>query len=271
MTINIANNLNNSAGQYIVTGKSHTSLGNLLGTLNHAGVTAQAQNQILGNLVFNDHNNHEYARSYEVIEVKEDLLALSVAWHRIRSKGELSSIHTLIFKELFEKVNSQDRELANVIRDYYSKKLMVLKLKNSTLSKFREDLNIFIHNKTNIHKKEIFPLVYRLPEFYQYDSAFDKIKMEHDSAIVSPSMFVKQAFSLKFIKSFIIKSKNGKRKEFWFANTDNHLVNMTLVENNPLISLLEKQLNEPLNVHGLFKVKTRDGYNYFSVDNYKFI
>jgi hypothetical protein len=266
-----AQNLNNSAGQYISTGKSRASLGNMLSKIKQAGVPAQAQNQTLGNLVFNDYNNHEYARSYEVIEIKEDLLALSVAWHRIRSNGELLSIHTLISKELFEKVNNQDRELANTIRDYYSKKLMILKLKNSRLSKFREDLNIFVHNKTDIHQKEIFPLVYRLPEFYQYDSAFDKIKMEHDSAIVIPSMFTNQVFSLKFIKSFIVKSKLGKRKEFWFANKDNHLVNMTLVENNPLISLLEKQFNEPLNVHGLFKIKTRDGYNYYSIDKYSFI
>lgn len=215
---------------------------------------------------------HEYARSYQVIEVNEDLLALSIAWHRIRQLPNYTPIESLISKILFESVTEDDRKLSEEIKKYYSQKIMVLKLKNKNLSKFREDLSFFLHQSNNLHKKEIFPLVYRLPEFYEYDKSFDEFKHIYNRELnVDKDVLINTKISINFIKCFTVGKGANKRKEYWFSDNKNNLVNMTIFNNNPLISLLDNVIKNELNLLAKLTRRHRDDTEFLSLDKYSFL
>ena len=126
--------------------------------------------------------NTDNVKKYEVFETTEDVLALSVTWHRLRpqlshniniisnpSSRPTKLTDTILFREMIQ----EDRDKADVIRDYYSKKLMVITLRDQRISKFRKDLSTFIHGDSKVVKEELMPIIYRLPEFYEYDTEFD--------------------------------------------------------------------------------------------------
>jgi len=128
-------------------------------------------------------SNTEYVKKYEVFETTEDILALSVTWHRMRSS--LSHKINMIAPDnrptkltdsvLFREMIQEDKDRADIIRDYYSKKLMVITLREQRISKFRKDLSTFVHGDNKVVKEEMMPLIYRLPEFYEYDMGFDEM------------------------------------------------------------------------------------------------
>lgn len=214
--------------------------------------------------------DNQYVKTYQVIDSTEDLLALSVTWFRLRNTGVNLPVHTLTSEVLFQEITQHDRDVADTIRKYYSQKLMVLKLKNNNLSKYRQDLNSFIHNSTHLFKKDVLPLVYRLPEFYLYDTDFDKLKSEHNVTIKNFIKPERSKHKLTFVKSFVVGKSVSKRKEFWFSDEDKNLVNLTVLNNNPLISLLENQFNAPVELTGICSKRTRDDYEYLIIDKYSF-
>lgn len=212
-------------------------------------------------------------KSYQVFEINEDLLALSVAWHRIRKSSiDYVPIESLTANILFEKVNDDDRNLAKDIKKYYSQKIMVLKLKNNKLSKFRDDLNNFVHQNTNVYKKEVFPLVYRLPEFYNYDIAFDKFKTTYNTKIKNDNHeMVSVCKTLKFVGQFIVGKGSSKRIEFWFVDEHNNLVNFNVMKDNPLMSLLDNTIKSEFKLHARFVNKSRDDVEYLVPNKYRFL
>ena len=138
--------------------------------------------------IFTANNNN--VKRYEVFETTEDILALSVTWHRLRplinngtstiidpSNRPTKLTDSILFKEIIQ----EDRDKANLIRDYYSKKLMMFTLKGQQLTNYRKDLNTFIHGDCKVVKEEMMPLVYRLPEFYEYDVGLDEMFLELDT------------------------------------------------------------------------------------------
>ena len=112
-------------------------------------------------------------KRYQMYEVNEDALALSVTWKRLRDEKR-SVTCRLLDGTLFQDVTQADRDMASIISDYYSKKIMMVKLKsNQPLSKYREDLNTFIHGNHSIIREDMIGLIYRLPDFYNFDIALD--------------------------------------------------------------------------------------------------
>lgn len=216
-------------------------------------------------------------KKYEVFEISQDLLALSVCWARYRKirhePGPQPNIAKLLDGELFRLVTAEDIEQANIIRDYYSKKIMVWKLKNITLTAFREDLNTFIHSNGKTFKETMIPLVYRLPEFYEYDVEFEQMSFEYNKEVKRhDSPFITDSKQLKFVKQLSVNTKRQKRKEYWFSDTHNNLVTFSIETHNPLVSLLDMTLkNNDINVIGRYKKSMRDGNEYLKVEKFSFV
>jgi hypothetical protein len=233
------------------------------------GYSAQTIN--LGNLdfAFNDD-----VKKYEVYEISQDLLALSVCWSRLRKEKEQSynilspTITKLLDSELFRLVTEDDIAQANVIRDYYSKKIMVLKLKNVGFTSFREDLNTFIHGNGKTFKESMLPLAYRLPEFYDYDVEFEKMSFEYNKEVKRiDEHHVVNVKQLKFIKKLSVNTRHNKRKEYWFSDSYNNLVNVNIETSNPLLSLLDMTVDKTdIKIKGNFRKCSRDGLEYLKVD-----
>jgi hypothetical protein len=239
-----------------------------------SGYNAQVINTIntisLSNLEFQFNDD---VKKYEVYEISQDLLALSVCWARYRkARNEYKpqpAITKLLDSELFRLVSEDDITQANVIRDYYSKKIMVLKLKNEGFTPFREDLNTFIHSDGKMFKENMIPLAYRLPEFYEYDVEFEKMSFDFNREVKRMDQpYVVDTKQLKFITQLSVNTKRHKRKEYWFSDRSNNLVNINIDTSNPLLSLMDMTVNKnDITIKGKFKKCSRDGNEFIKVDN----
>lgn len=227
-------------------------------------------NDLLAEQAFGPH-----IKKYQVIEITEDLLALSSAWYRMREAYANGAPHTNITKLLdellFKYVTSADHDMASNIRDYYSKKIMMWKLKGQQLSKFREDMNTFIHGDGKIFKEDFCPLVYRLPEFYAYDVEFDLLTNEHNKLISTKINGSVANMQLTLRKTFIVGKRHSKRKEYWFTNQNDNLVTMSFQHDNPLISLLDVYAKNSFSLSGLFYTYDRDNVQYLKTQRFTFL
>ena len=255
-----------------VTSGSTITLGNI------QPITTGSLNNILGGSIeWDSFANTDHVKKYEVFETTEDVLALSVTWHRLRSllshkinpNGRPTKLtDSVLFKEMIQ----EDREKANVIRDYYSKKLMVITLREQRMSKFRKDLSTFIHGDSKVVKEELMPIIYRLPEFYEYDIGFDEMVRDLNTRFEFPEHT--QAWSgtktLKPIKKFIVKHRINKFSEYWLKDDDNKLVKIEVPIENKLNHLWEHFFEQDsIPLQGYFKHMERDGISYFHLKNWE--
>jgi hypothetical protein len=231
-----------SSGVIATTNGSHhtITMGNIqpLTSLTLSGLNGTSNDwDIFGN---------KNVKKYEVFETSEDILALSVTWHRLRpliSHG-ISNIMNpsnrptkLTDEILFKEMIQEDREKANVIRDYYSKKLMMFTLKGQQLTSYRKDLNTFIHGDCKVVKEEMMPLVYRLPEFYEYDVGLDEMFLELDTRFEGSQISLSTIKTLTPVKKFTVKRKSRKFVEYWLKDNENKPYKIEIDSNNELMHL----------------------------------
>jgi len=212
-------------------------------------------------------------KKYEVFETTEDILALSVTWHRLRpliSHGISNIINpsnrptkltdSILFKELIQ----EDRDKADVIRDYYSKKLMMLTLKGQKFSNFRKDLNTFIHGDCKVVKEEMMPLVYRLPEFYEYDVAIDEMFRDLTTRFEGSQIATSNVLTLNPVKKFTVTRKSGRYVEYWLKDSSNIPYRIEVAASNELLHLWDYFFNKgnSIRLDSVIKFTERDGIQY---------
>jgi hypothetical protein len=266
-----------SSGVIATTNGSHhtITMGNIqpLTSLTLSGLNGTSNDwDIFGN---------KNVKKYEVFETTEDILALSVTWHRLRPliSHNISNIMNpsnrptkLTDEILFKEMIQEDRDKANVIRDYYSKKLMVITLREQRISKFRKDLSTFIHGDSKVVREELMPIIYRLPEFYEYDIEFDEMVRELNTRFEFPEHTTAWSGTktLTPVKKFVVKHKTNKFSEYWLKDDDNKLCKIEIPIDNKLNHLWEhffEQDSVPL--EGLYKHMERDGISYFHLKNWE--
>lgn len=199
-----------------------------------------------GHAAWDIFSNTENVKKYEVFETTEDILALSVTWHRLRpliSHGISNIVNPsnrptkLTDSVLFKEMIQEDRDKANVIRDYYSKKLMMFTLKGQQLTSYRKDLNTFIHGDCKVVKEEMMPLVYRLPEFYEYDVGLDEMFLELDTRFEGSQIASSTIKTLNPVKKFTVKRKSRKFVEYWLRDNENKPYKIEIDTSNELMHL----------------------------------
>lgn len=204
-------------------------------------------------------------KKYEVVESKEDLLTLSVA--RKRLDGDCKLYSTLIDDALAKNVIEEDRTKAAQIREYYQQRLVWWELKGITLTPFRESLKEFIYTDGLKFKENIIPLAWRLADFYEYDIDFDQFYSNYNQTLSTHDESTKV---LTLVKTFDVKKKTDKSREFWFKDIHNNLVCIFVSSSNPLIDLLNYVAKEPIKVTANYIKMNRDGREFFKAEKLKF-
>lgn len=221
---------------------------------------------------------HGKLSMHEMYESTQDLLVLSAASFRIK---ESTGIHySIVDEDLYEKVNSDDVEQAELISDYYSKKLTFLKLNNDLeFTHYRQDLNSFIHSDRKRFKPTMIGLAYWLPIFYKYDKQIDHIKeevnikqgfknMDKDNKPRTMNLSV----DLKPINKVFRKTKRNCTFQYWFKDDKlNAGVMIEIEQKNQLIEVWNHifETKELLTVEGYVSRKTLDNFEYFQLTNWK--
>jgi len=217
-----------------------------------------------------------HVKKYEVFEIEEDLLLLSVVWQRLRIEREksinsiASGIGSITDKILFEKITNEDIVRTEKIRDYYSKKLTLWALNEVRLSSFREDMKKLIQSNGKIFQENTKPLAYRLPEFYDYDIMFDEMFAEHNPKTKQTNNNIVDKRKLSLVKTFFRKRRHSSTKEYWFSDENDNLNVINISYDNPLLKLFDLYTNDTFNIEGIFSRKIRDNREYFVVQKYSF-
>lgn len=224
-------------------------------------------------------SNTDYAKKYEVFETTEDILALSVTWQRLRplishginiiinpSDRPTKLTDAILFKEMIQ----EDRIKANIIRDYYSKKLMMINLRGQRISKYRKDLNTFIHGDSKIVKEEMMPLIYRLPEFYDYDIKFDEMVRGLDTRFEEDRIALPTIKTVSPVDKFVVKRKSGKYNEYWLRDEHDRLCRIEIEHSNQLMHLWEYFFEKKsITLDCISKFEERDNIAFYKIVKWK--
>lgn len=229
-------------------------------------------------LLIGGSESHSHLKKTQIYESVEDLLALSVAAHRVSKE----SYYQLTDHNLYLIVSPDDRALANEIRKYYSQKFVMVTLKEGKMAGYREQISKLVNSDGKVFKDEQIGPAYYLPKFYFYDLGLDEVKQS-----VNPNQNFnefnrnKTPSSLKLIENLVPLNKKLHRKtkhknnfEYWFKDKKlNAGVMISLQHDNPLLKLFEHfyfNSNE-LNIQGNFHRKTLDQFEYFDVTNFEIV
>jgi hypothetical protein len=221
-------------------------------------------------------------KKYEVFETTEDILALSVTWHRLRpliSHGISNIVNpsnrptkltdTILFKEMIQ----EDREKADVIRDYYSKKLMMFTLKGQRFSNYRKDLNTFIHGDCKVVKEEMMPLVYRLPEFHEYDVGLDEMFRDLDTRFEGSEIAFSTIRTFYPVKKFTVKRKDKRFVEYWLKDNENRPYKIEIDCSNDLMHLwdyfYDRGKFHEITLDTVLKFTNRDSISHYKMIKWK--
>ena len=247
-------------------------------------LTAMNMSQIGSSILWDQFSNTQHVKKYEVFETTEDILALSVTWHRLRpliSHGISNIVNPsnrptkLTDAVLFKEMIQEDRDKANVIRDYYSKKLMMFTLKGQPLTNYRKDLNIFIHGDCKIVKEEMMPLVYRLPEFHEYDVELDEMFLELDTRFEGSEIAFSTIRTFYPVKKFTVKRKSRKFVEYWLKDEENKPYKIEIDSNNELMHLwdyfYDKGKFHEITLDTVIRFSNRDSISHYKLIKWKLV
>lgn len=260
------------------TGRNSMLTTSQLNTISLQPITSGNLHSIAGSPMFEFNKTHDLLKKYEVYESNESILALSVAARRLLRDSR--AFYKITDRELFSKITPEDRALADIIKDYYSKNVMMWKLKgNGKLSPFREDMNKLIHSDMLTFKENMIGIAWWLPYFYEYDVELDTVKQEvslnqnfADMDKNGKPGVLKITEELIPIKRLERKTKRSKYFEYWFKNTEfNAGVVIHLEEKNQLQHLWDTLYNNEkvLKIEGHYHRRNRDGFEYYSINNWK--
>lgn len=196
-----------------------------------------------------------------------DLLACAVAGYRLRQFGTPPRGE---FTTLAPELTAVDHEIAALIRGYYSKKLVAASLKHGHLSGFRSELAQFLTTGGRHYTNELLRLLYKLPEFYYYDTAFEglaNITAQTDfTQVETPSITVVPG--LKLLRS----TRGGKSFKYWCTvEGSGNLACITIDSINPLLPIWDTIYfrKEPLQLTAKCVENQVDGYHYHDIEAWR--
>jgi len=211
-----------------------------------------------------------------------DLLVLSATLYRLRNSTygdeQIANQYrclSLIEDNIQQYVTESDYEFAEEVRQHFSQKLMMLKLKTENLTSFREDLNQFLHaswhnnsSRSFVYPKKFVGLAYKLPYFYIYDNQLNSIFGSSYSKIKGPQQ-VKGEKKLSFLTKIHSHTRRGSGNiEYWFEDEYSNKVMISLENHNPLLNLFNKLITDTVVINGKFDVRHKDTMEYYNSYNW---
>lgn len=210
------------------------------------------------------------------IPTEVDVLALSCAWWRLRGEGHGDTkngvIDSIFSSQLYKHLLEVDTAMARNIREYYSKKIMLLKLHGRELSKFRIDLAQFLTENGRTTNDAFKGMIYRLPEFYTYDREVDHM-LENSFNLDAYLEKTKEAKRLLPVKALTRKTKYTTKRVFFLRDEESGACVGTAVEEvNKLLHLWEMlfDLGVPLLLKGTY-LPSQHPFKHYSLRDWKLV
>jgi hypothetical protein len=232
-----------------------------------SNLTSSSFSYNTASLDLSEYNRNPDVKKYEVYESPEDVIVLSATWKRMRDEGKFGRVAKLMDAALFKEITSVDRQKASVIRDFYSKKIMMWNLKGNLMTEYRKDLNKLIQSDGTLFKENMLGLAYHLPTFYEYDMEMEEVRLSTDNKHLKRILGV-QMHELAPIKKLHKKTRTSNMNEYWFKNTtSNTPVLISIGVKNPLENIWNHMFSNQkvLQIQGTFIHKKHDDFEYFCI------
>lgn len=158
-----------------------------------------------------------------------------------------------------------DRTQAANLRKYYADRLLICTLKNKTedgLSEFRRKLYGVVTDTYQLKKSDI-GLLYRLPYFYAEDTDIDHVVSTTTVADFEEAKTEYQTGEFKLYKRVLVTRRYADYIHFWLSKTASTCAYSVAVKtDNPLLSLLESLLKQPVRLRYRAFPKRHRGHHY---------
>jgi hypothetical protein len=184
----------------------------------------------------------------------DDPLALSCAsWRMFRDTPERrwTNIDTV-------KAASEDRVMAQNIRDYYNRRYTMQALKGRQLTEYQQKTAQFLSGLYHLKTDEL-GLLYKLPYFYVEDCGVDSV-IESTQSYEKPINRDHAEYTLTPVKQIFRTRKSGETVQFWYKDQNNHAVLIECRGTDPLLNMLRGLFSQPrIQVQSYTKLVAFDG------------
>lgn len=164
-----------------------------------------------------------------------DPLILSCVRYRLPEKH-----YSFTSFDIEKDITEEDKVMASAIRKYYLGELMKMGLTGKPVSKFRQDLAVFISEVKTELSSESEGMVYKLPEFYQYDLEVDAIPEKYEVLSANENHVYPGSFTLEPLFKHMRRTRKDSCFQYWFKTTQNLALCITIEKSNKLLKLWDQ-------------------------------
>lgn len=208
--------------------------------------------------------------SKDPVTMPVDALALSCcAWRLGQANNTEYGFQS---EHVKENLLPEDFEHAELVRKYYSKKIVWSQLNGKQVSPFRAELLAYLHNDPKVISESICGMIYRLPFFYQEDQVIDRLMSQADVSPLKVDLkFESKTKSLKPMEITKRRSKRDKSNNYWFLDEDRRLCSITVAMPNPLEHLWLDLFDSSaiIKITGRYVEKHREQNSFYQILNWK--
>lgn len=208
-----------------------------------------------GNSLSSPKSKLSFSESYYWDSTKADPLAVSCMIFRHAKAGNHAINTDLTCDSASELLTDEDIVLAETIRRYYSRKLMLAALCDKEFTSFRQSLSEFLTGdacssrvidgiETYTWSSKMTGLIHKLPRLYEYDMILEDLASNHTPACENSALHGPTKLSL--VKKIKSHRKSEPHYEYWFKNENQNLAKISLpIYNSPLLPLWENHISVP--------------------------
>lgn len=184
----------------------------------------------------------------------DDPLALSCAsWRIFKDTPERRWTNLDVVK-----ATSEDRAMAQQIRDYYNQRYTMQALRGRQLTEYQQKTAQFLSGLYHLKTDEL-GLLYKLPYFYTEDIGIDSV-IESTQSYERSLNRTHDRYTLTPVKQIFRTRKSGETVQFWYRDQDQHAVLIQCKGTDPLLPMLRGLFSQPqIQVQSYVKFAAFDG------------
>jgi hypothetical protein len=212
--------------------------------------------------------------------LKEDPLVLSCVVKRLSTENE-GVYYSLEDERLLEDIRKEDREQAELIRKYFTKKFFWQNFTdNRNLSSFRNRVCVLLETRIHECKDQDLGIYFKLPWFYDEDMIYEDFKKSYKTVDVPNIVYgvpygskrVREILNLKYIRHTFCYQRKRKIRRLWFTDQQ-YLFSIEVEDANPLLETFIDSLTSSTNVKlEAFRSPDRiDKMHFYKIFNFKLL
>lgn len=129
-----------------------------------------------------------------------------------------------------DNIEQQDKDRADIIRSYFSKKHMLRRIKGEFVSKWMHKVDCLCEKPTTIDK-DLLTVVVTLPRIFEHNLFTDELAKEYTTVPDKAKPFVLEP--VEFVTKKLRQTRNGSNFEYYWRNSNKQLLRQRVSAGDP--------------------------------------